>query len=149
MLLKCTFFTVIYLLQNAAAESPQSSSRKNPHIFSKQLEGWEDAPAGSNTPLGCTGTCCSHPKHRHHTRAVQNPGKAFLASEQEGVCNRHQCPRKTAREDRQRGLDPNLNKESKPDVGVSSSRAQVADGRDGCRSLDEDSSHFQLNLPSS
>lgn len=53
-----------------------------------------------------------------------------------------------ARGDGKRGLNPNLNKESKAEVGVSFSRAQVADDRDGCRSLDEGSSHFQLNLPS-
>lgn len=110
------------------------------------MEGWENAPPGSNTPLGGAGTCCSHPKHQHHTRAAQNLANAFPASEQEGVCSRYQCPRKKAREDRKRALDPNLNEESKTEAGVSFSSAQVADDRDGCRGLDEGSSHFQLNF---
>lgn len=73
--------------------------------------------------------------------------KAFLTSEQEDVCSRYQWPREMAREDRQRGLDPHLNKESNPEGDVFFSSAQVADDRDGCHSLDEGSSHFQLNLP--
>lgn len=120
---------------------------KSPH-FLKALGGMGKCPKRCNTPLGGVGTRCSHPKHQHCTQAAQNPVKAFLASEQEGVCSRYQCPRKKVRGNRKRGLDTNVSEESKTEVGDSFSSAQVADDKDGCCRLDEGSSHFQLNLPS-
>lgn len=127
--------------------SLQLKWEKSSH-FLKAVGGMGKCPTREQHPLRWCRDTLPSPKTPAHTRAAQNPANAFLASEQEGVCSRYQCPRKKARGDRKRALDPNLNEESKTEVGVSFSGAQVADDRDGCHGLDDGSSHFQLNFSS-
>lgn len=140
------FYPDLLIVKYSRRISQELKWEKNPH-FLRAIGGMGKCPSREQHPLKCCRNTLLSPQCQRHTRAAQNPVKAFLVSQQEGLCSRDQCPRKKARGDRKRGLDPNLNEGSKAEVGVSFSGAQVADDRDVCRRLDEGSSRFQLNLP--
>lgn len=118
---------------------------KSPH-FLKAVGGMGKCPTREQHPLRWWRDTLLSPKTPAPHTSGSKPCERFPGKRTGRVCSRYQCPRKKARGDRKRALDPNLNEESKTEAGVSFSGAQVADDRDGCHGLDEGSSHFQLNF---